>query len=261
MSRKWEKNVFMEYNKIIAVTGLPGLYELLSSKADGAIVRSLDDKTTRFVASRSHNFSHLETIEVYTVRDNVNLVDILKAMEASGEKLPDEKDNGALKAYFGKVYPDLDFDRVYSSDLKKMVKWFGVLQSNNIEIKLSEPEEEVETVEEISDEVREEVKQEKKPQKKAEAGVKEKPAKEAPVTEKPAAKKAAPTKPAAEEKTAAKKPAAEAKTAAAPKKKEAAAAAAPKKKEKTAAAPKSKAKETAAADAKVDRPKKTAKKK
>jgi hypothetical protein len=214
------------------------------------------------VASRSHNFSHLETIEVYTVRDNVNLVDILKAMEASGEKLPDEKDNGALKAYFGKVYPDLDFDRVYSSDLKKMVKWFGVLQSNNIEIKLSEPEEEVETVEEISDEVREEVKQEKKPQKKAEAGVKEKPAKEAPVTEKPAAKKAAATKPAAEEKTAAKKPAAEAKAAAAPKKKEApAAAAAPKKKEKTAAAPKSKAKETAAADAKVDRPKKTAKKK
>jgi hypothetical protein len=258
MSRKWEKNVFMEYNKIIAVTGLPGLYELLSSKADGAIVRSLDDKTTRFVASRSHNFSHLETIEVYTVRDNVNLVDILKAMEASGEKLPDEKDNAALKGYFGKVYPDLDFDRVYSSDLKKMVKWFGVLQSNNIEIKLSEPEEEVETVEERV----EEVKQEKKPQKKAEAGVKEKPAKEAPVTEKPAAKKAAPSKPAAEEKTAAKKPAAEAKTAAAPKKKEAPAAApAPKKKEKTEDAPKSKAKATAAANAKVDRPKKTAKKK
>jgi Domain of unknown function (DUF5606) len=258
MSRKWEKNVFMEYNKIIAVTGLPGLYELLSSKADGAIVRSLDDKTTRFVASRSHNFSHLETIEVYTVRDNVNLVDILKAMETSGEKLPDEKDSAALKAYFGKVYPDLDFDRVYSSDLKKMVKWFGVLQSNNIEIKLSEPEEEVETVEESV----EEVKQEKKPQKKAEAGVKEKPARETPITEKPAAKKAAPTKPAAEEKTAAKKPAAEAKTAAAPKKKEApAAAAAPKKKVKTEDAPKSKAKETAAADAKVDRPKKAAKKK
>lgn len=134
----------MEYNKIIAVTGLPGLYELLSSKSDGAIVRSLDDKTTRFVASRVHNFSHLESIEVYTVRDNVNLVDVLKAMEVSTEKLPDEKDNAALKSYFSKVYPDLDFDRVYSSDLKKMVKWFNVLRSNNIEIKLSQPEEAVE---------------------------------------------------------------------------------------------------------------------
>ena len=132
----------MEYNKIIAVTGLPGLYELLSSKSDGAIVRSLDDKTTRFVSSRIHNFSHLESIEVYTVRDNVNLVDILKAMEASAEKLPDEKDGADLKAYFTKVYPDLDFGRVYSSDLKKMVKWYSVLKANNIEIKLSEPEEE-----------------------------------------------------------------------------------------------------------------------
>jgi hypothetical protein len=132
----------MEYNKIIAVTGLPGLYELLSSKSDGAIVRSLDDKTTRFVSSRIHNFSHLESIEVYTVRDNVNLVDILKAMEANAGKLPDEKDGADLKAYFTKVYPDLDFGRVYSSDLKKMVKWYSVLKANNIEIKLSEPEEE-----------------------------------------------------------------------------------------------------------------------
>lgn len=132
----------MEYNKIIAVTGLPGLYELLSSKSDGAIVRSLDDKTTRFVSSRIHNFSHLESIEVYTIRDNVNLVDILKAMESSSEKLPEDKDGSGLKSYFTKVYPDLDFDRVYSSDLKKMVKWFSVLKANDIEIKLSEAEEE-----------------------------------------------------------------------------------------------------------------------
>ncbi|HUB60227.1 MAG TPA: DUF5606 domain-containing protein [Puia sp.] len=142
----------MEYNKIIAVTGLPGLYELVSSKADGAIVRSLDDKTTRFVSSRIHNFSHLESIEVYTVRDNVNLVDILKAMEVSTDKLPDERDAAALKNYFEKVYPDLDFSRVYSSDLKKMVKWFSVLKANHIEIKLSEPEEE-----EAADEVAEDV--------------------------------------------------------------------------------------------------------
>ena len=129
----------MEYNKIIAVTGLPGLYELLSSKTDGAIVRSLDDKSTKFVSSRIHNFSHLESIEIFTVRDNVNLVDVLKAMEGSGEKLPDEKDAAGLKKYFSKVFPDLDFERVYSSDLKKMVKWFTVLKANEIEIKLSEP--------------------------------------------------------------------------------------------------------------------------
>src|SRR5215467_14155155 len=128
----------MEYNKIIAVTGLPGLYELLSSKSDGAIVRSLEDKSSKFVSSRIHNFSHLESIEVYTVRENVNLVDVFTAMGSSTENLPDEKDNSAVKKYFEKVYPDLDFDRVYSSDMKKMVKWFAVLTSNNIEIKVRE---------------------------------------------------------------------------------------------------------------------------
>ena len=78
----------MEYSKIIAVTGMPGLYELLSSKSDGAIVRSLEDKTTKFVSSRIHNFSHLESIEVFTVRENVNLVDIFHAMEKDQVKSP-----------------------------------------------------------------------------------------------------------------------------------------------------------------------------
>lgn len=128
----------MEYSKIIAVTGMPGLYELLSSKNDGAIVRSLEDKSTKFVSSRIHNFSHLESIEVFTVRENVNLVDVFHAMEKEGANVPDGKDNAALKKYFEKVYPDLDFERVYVSDLKKMAKWFEVLKSNEIEIKLSQ---------------------------------------------------------------------------------------------------------------------------
>ena len=132
----------MEYGKIIAITGMPGLYEMVSSKADGAIVRSLDDQATKFVSGRVHQFTHLESIEVYTERENVNLVDVLTAMKTSEEKLPDEKDNKALQAYFQKVYPTLDFDRVYASDMKKMVKWFDVLQRNKVEIKLTEPEEE-----------------------------------------------------------------------------------------------------------------------
>lgn len=132
----------MEYSKLIAVTGLNGLFELVGSKTDGAIVRSLDDKSTRFVSSRIHNFSHLESIEVYTIRDNVNLVEVFQAMAAGKEALPDEKDAAAVKAYFKKVYPDMDFDRVYASDMKKMVKWYGILKANDIEIKLSEEEEE-----------------------------------------------------------------------------------------------------------------------
>lgn len=214
----------MEYSKIIAVSGLPGLHELISSKNDGAIVRSLDDKTTKFVSSRIHNFSHLESIEIYTVRDNVNLVDILQAMQKSGLTLPDTKDNAAIKKYFEGAYPDLDFERVYTSDMKKIIKWYEVLQKNKVEVKLSEPPAEEEAVEE----------------EKAPEPVKEKPAAKAkaaapaPAEEEAPKKKAAPKKAAAAAEEAAEKPAKPAakapKAAAVKSSKEAPAEEAPKKK-------------------------------
>ncbi|MBL0069109.1 MAG: DUF5606 domain-containing protein [Chitinophagaceae bacterium] len=175
----------MEYSKLVAVTGLPGLFELINSKTDGAIVRSLTDKSTRFVSSRIHNFSHLESIEIYTVRDNVNMVELFNAMEKAGETLPDDKDAAAVKKYFEKVYPDMDFERVYASDMKKMVKWFDVLQKNKVEIKLSElPEEEEEEV--VAEPVVEE-----KPAKKATAKKKEAAAEAEPAPKKTARKKKA----------------------------------------------------------------------
>jgi hypothetical protein len=143
----------MQYSKLVAVTGLPGLFELLSSRADGAVVRSLDENKTQFIASRIHNFSHLESIEVFTQRDNVNLVDIFAAMETAGSPLPDTKDAEAVKKYFQKVYPEMDFERVYASDMKKMVKWFDSLKKHNIEIKLTEaPEQAEEPAPEVKEE-------------------------------------------------------------------------------------------------------------
>ena len=132
----------MEYNRIVAVTGLSGLYEMVSSKQDGGVVRSLEDKTSKFVSNRQHSFSHLESIEVYTKTDNVNLIDIFQAMQNSKEEKPDANDNAALKAYFEKVYPEMDFSRVYNSDMKKMVKWLAILDKAGVEIKHSQPAQE-----------------------------------------------------------------------------------------------------------------------
>ena len=134
----------MDYNKIVAVTGMPGLFEVINSKTDGAIVRSLDDQSTKFVSSRIHNLSHLESIEIYTTRENVTLADVFQAMKASKDKLPDVKDNKSVKAYFEKVYPDMDFERVYVSDMKKMVKWFEILEANQIDYSVKPEEESVE---------------------------------------------------------------------------------------------------------------------
>ncbi len=138
----------MEYSKLIAITGLTGLFELVSSKNDGAIVKNLQDGSTQFVSSRKHQFSHLESIEIYTKADNVNLVEIFQAIGANSEEtLPDTKDTKGLKVFFEKVFPEMDFDRVYMSDMKKMVRWYAQIQEAGIEPKLREngddaPEEE-----------------------------------------------------------------------------------------------------------------------
>jgi len=186
----------MEYSKIVSVTGLPGLFELINTKPDGAIVRSLDDKTTRFASSRIHNFSHLETIEVYTVSDNVNLAEVFQAMEKGSGSLPDTKDNSEIRKYFEQVYGNIDFERVYNSDLKKMIKWFEVLKKNNVEIKLSEPEPEVETVEEEPEPVKAETRKDSSGATKAATEKKEtkKPAKSSEKTKEVTEKKSSPSK-------------------------------------------------------------------
>jgi Domain of unknown function (DUF5606) len=132
----------MEYSRLISVTGLSGLFELQSSKSDGAIVKSLETQAITFASNRQHNFSHLEGIEIYTIRENKNLVELFKVMDASSEALPNEKDNKAILAYFKVVFDEMDFDRVYDSDRRKMIKWFSILKKNNIEFKLSSETEE-----------------------------------------------------------------------------------------------------------------------
>jgi Domain of unknown function (DUF5606) len=134
----------MEYSKLISVSGMSGLFELVTSKNDGAIAKSLENNATQFISSRAHQFSHLESIEVYTTHENVFLAEVFIAMGKSKEALPNEKDPKAVTAYFKKVFPKMDFERVYGSDMKKMVKWYAQLQKHNVEPTIPSEEEEEE---------------------------------------------------------------------------------------------------------------------
>jgi hypothetical protein len=126
----------MEYREIVSVTGLGGLYQLLATKSDGAIVRDLSDKSTKFISSRLHSVTPLESIEVYTIGDNVRLQHVFLAMQEKESTVqildPKKADNNAIKTYFGSVFPDFDQDRVYVSDMKKMLKWYEVLKLNDL---------------------------------------------------------------------------------------------------------------------------------
>jgi len=125
----------MEYRQIVAVTGLPGLFQLMSTKSDGAIVKSLADKSLKFVSARIHHLTPLESIEIYTMGDNVRLhevFEIIKRDDAAVIKANSTKDNNAAKALFKKILPDFDEDRVYTSDIKKVFKWYAILKENDL---------------------------------------------------------------------------------------------------------------------------------
>lgn len=206
----------MEYRQIVAVTGLSGLYHLMSTKNDGAIVRSLTDKSVKFVSARIHHITPLESIEIYTTGDNVRLHEVLekvKEQDAEVAELNKKKDDKAAKAYFKTILPDFDESRVYASDIRKLLKWYEILKSNdllNFDYLKDQPEADAAAaeVEAAPAEIKEETAEEAKPKKKAAAKKaatedgEEKPVKKAAAKKKAAtedgeekpAKKAAPKK-------------------------------------------------------------------
>ncbi|MGI9191532.1 MAG: DUF5606 family protein [Chitinophagaceae bacterium] len=137
----------MKFNELVAISGLSGLYQLVSTKSDGAIVRSLEDKSTKFVAARSHNVTPLDSIEVFTLEDNLRLWDVFQIFKKNEAVVGDVQvqglDNKSIKTNFEKLFPEYDRDRVYISDMKKMMKWYGILKSYNLldEVEVSSSEE------------------------------------------------------------------------------------------------------------------------
>lgn len=126
----------MEYREIVAVTGIGGLFQLLTTKSDGAIVRNIADKTTKFISARLYNVTPLESIEIYTTGDNVRLHEVFEMMKDNEKStsVPDTKkaDNKAIQGYFQKVMPTLDEERVYVSDMKKILKWYELLKASDL---------------------------------------------------------------------------------------------------------------------------------
>lgn len=148
----------MEYREIVAVTGIGGLFQLLTTKSDGAIVRNLTDKSTKFIPARVHNVTPIESIEIYTIEENVRLHVVLQAIKDNEKTTPivDAKkaDNNAIKSYFKAIFPTLDEDRVYVSDMKKMLKWYELLKANDLlkfdSLNTEETTEEAEVIEEAA---------------------------------------------------------------------------------------------------------------
>ena len=122
----------MQYRELVAISGMGGLFQLLSTKSDGAIVKNLDDQTTKFVAARSHHVTPLESIEVYTQTDNVRLWDVFQQMKENEAKVENmdvsKMDAKTIQKNFAILFPEHDAERVCVSDMKKMIRWYGILK-------------------------------------------------------------------------------------------------------------------------------------
>ncbi|HLP63083.1 DUF5606 domain-containing protein [Flavobacterium sp.] len=151
----------MNVEKILAISGKPGLYELKLQTRSGFVAESLLDGKKITVGMRS-NVSLLSEISMYTHSEEKPLAEIMRAIavkENEGPAISHKEDNAALITYFAGIVPDYDEDRVYPSDIKKVINWYNILQAKGL---VSKEEPKVANAEAIKEEVVEEVKKEAK---------------------------------------------------------------------------------------------------
>ncbi len=122
----------MNLSGIIAISGRPGLYKVITQGKNNVIVESLIDKK-RFPAYASDRISALEDISIYTYEEDASLKDILIAIfkKEEGKECPSHKEDiSILQNYILEILPNYDQERVYPSDLKKLFQWYNLLLSS-----------------------------------------------------------------------------------------------------------------------------------
>lgn len=117
---------------ILAISGKPGLYKLISRSTNNLIVEILDDSHRRMPAFGTDRITSLADIAMFTETDDVPLSKVLNNLKTLEEgkvaSIDFKKASGdELREYFGKVLPDFDRDRVHNSDIKKLIQWYNIL--------------------------------------------------------------------------------------------------------------------------------------
>lgn len=118
---------------IATVSGKGGLFKVLAPTKSGVILESLDEAKTKMVATTNHRLSLLNEISIYTTtrEGNTPLEDVLKKIQKDFGDDPGvdgNSDSDELKAFMKAILPEYDEDRVYTSDIKKLVRWYALIR-------------------------------------------------------------------------------------------------------------------------------------
>jgi hypothetical protein len=126
----------MKLDNLIAVSGLPGIYRMAANRSNGLIIEDVKTGKRRFASSRKHQFTPLESIAIYTDDgESTELKNVFRNMQQQIEDNPPPTGSTAaedLHEYFADVLPNYDRDRVFTGDIKKLVKWFNYLQDSGL---------------------------------------------------------------------------------------------------------------------------------
>jgi hypothetical protein len=119
----------MNLQGIVAVSGKPGLWRALTQNKSGYILESLDAQKTKLIANLSTaKIAALNEITLFGIDEDIRLKDVFERMKTAGN-IPDAKADGKqLRIFFREVAPDHDEEKVYASDMKKVITWFQVLK-------------------------------------------------------------------------------------------------------------------------------------
>jgi hypothetical protein len=154
----------MNLEKVLSISGKPGLYELKLQTRSGFVAESLSDGK-KISVSLKNNVSLLSEISMYTYTEEKPLTEIMRTIAIKENEGPTavshKEDNAKLVSYFKEILPDYDAERVYPSDIKKVLNWYGILQSKGMVSKVEPSEDKIENGEETKEQVVEKVKAKK----------------------------------------------------------------------------------------------------
>ena len=122
---------------------MSGVFKLAANRDNGLIIEDLDNGKRKFAPARKHQFTPLASIGIFTLDDSTELKIIFRTMIEQMEENPVPAANGSSKdlhAYFRKILPDYDEDKVHTSDIKKVIKWFNFLNERSLIDMEDEPE-------------------------------------------------------------------------------------------------------------------------
>lgn len=143
----------MDLSNLVAVSGLSGIYKMAKNRKNGLILENIDTEKKKFYSSRKHQFTPLESISIYTYGDTVELNEVLAKMRDQHETnppVPHKSENDTLREYFESILPGFDREKVFISDIKRLIKWFNFLMERNL--LEDKPEEENTETEEATEE-------------------------------------------------------------------------------------------------------------